>query len=137
MEEGLSAGVCARSGGRWLSEAQPATCNATKQVHTVADEEGKERRRRKEKTPCLCVKAPPPFEKKVKPSSSLGPADGLDWRRRECFHPMWFSPLSFSLPAFHVAPIRTCKQCGFQQISPNKHTAIAFSAIAPVSGARG
>jgi hypothetical protein len=56
MEEGLSAGVCARSDGRLLSEAQPATCNATKQVHTGLRNEKKEKKKGEEER--VCVKAP-------------------------------------------------------------------------------
>ena len=48
-EEGLSAGVCARSNGRLLSEAQPATCNATKQVHTDGDRRRKRKAKKKKK----------------------------------------------------------------------------------------
>lgn len=60
MEEGLSAGVCARSDGRLLSEAQPATCNATKQVHTGLRNEKKEKERRRRTCVCVCERPPLP-----------------------------------------------------------------------------
>lgn len=100
MEEGLSAGVCARSDGRLLSEAQPATCNATKQVHTGLQNEKKEKKKGEEERVCVCVWKPPSPEKKVKPSSSLA------W-------PMWARRTGLGLGGGKVGGSVFTRLCGF------------------------
>lgn len=65
----LLAGVCARSNGRLLNEAQPATCNATKQVHDEGEEEEEEGKSLERKAHDVCESPPSPL---------LWPLRGLD-----------------------------------------------------------
>lgn len=96
-------GVCARSNGRLVSEAQPATCNATKQVRDEEEEEGKKKgEERKAHDVCVCESPPS--------TSSLAVAwTGLVKRRRECVFTRcgcggFYLPLPFTVFTIEFVP---------------------------------